>query len=215
MNNPIQQFHEALVERGIIPPAHLQADGLIHRCDVKGQNGKGDGAYLLHLDGIPAGGFENWRDGLGWQNWRADLGRPLSLSEKAAYEAKIKAARKARAADDAKRKAEAKNRACQLWEEATPCSDHAYLSSKGIAANGARQLKETLVLPLRDAAGDLHSLQFIGAAGEKRYLAGGRIRGCYFCIGTHWRVVYFRGICYRCEYPSSDWPCSGSCFRCW
>lgn len=182
-SNPIQQFREALLERGIIPPAHLQADGLIHRCDVSGQNGKDDGAYLLHMDGIPAGGFENWRDGLGWQNWRADMGRPLSVTEKAAYQAKIEAARKERAADDAKRKADAQKRAGQLWEEAAPCPDHAYLTSKGIAANGARKRNETLVLPLQDVEGDLHSLQFISAAGEKRYLTGGRIRGCYFGIG--------------------------------
>ena len=32
------------------------ADGSIHRCDAAGKNGKGDAAYLLHLDGIPAWG---------------------------------------------------------------------------------------------------------------------------------------------------------------
>ena len=29
----------------------------------------------------------------------------------------------------------------------------------------------------------LHSLQFIGADGEKRFLTGGRVSGCYFLIG--------------------------------
>ena len=46
-----------------------------------GKNGKGDAAYLLHLDGIPAGGLENWRDGKGWESWRFDIGRALTPPE--------------------------------------------------------------------------------------------------------------------------------------
>jgi len=37
-------------------PESIIADGSIRRCDAAGKNGKGDAAYLLHLDGIPAGG---------------------------------------------------------------------------------------------------------------------------------------------------------------
>jgi putative DNA primase/helicase len=73
VSDPIQQLREVLTQRGIIPPDELIADGRIHRLDVEGKNGKGDASYLLHLDGIPAGGFENFRDGLGWQNWRGNL----------------------------------------------------------------------------------------------------------------------------------------------
>lgn len=80
MSDPIQQFRSALAGRNIIPPDDLIADGRIHRCDVEGKGGKGDAAYLLHLDSVPAGGFENHRDGLGWENWRADIGRRLTPS---------------------------------------------------------------------------------------------------------------------------------------
>jgi uncharacterized protein (DUF927 family)/phage/plasmid primase-like uncharacterized protein len=183
MSDAIQKFREALAGRGIVPPADLLADGTIHRCDAEGSGGKDDGAYLLHLDGIPAGGFENWRDGLGWQNWRADPGRTLTPTEEAAHQGKIEAARQQREAHEVKRKAEARERACLLWADAYPCTDHAYLTRKGIAANGARLHRENLVLPIRDEAGVLHSLQFIGADGEKRLLTGGRIRGCYYGIG--------------------------------
>ena len=58
----IDRFRAALAARDIVPPAQIIADGSIHRCDAVGKNGKGDAAYLLHLDGIPAGGLENWRD---------------------------------------------------------------------------------------------------------------------------------------------------------
>ena len=95
MSDAFQQFRDALAGRGIVPPADLLADGIIHRCDAEGRGGKGDAAYLLHLDGFPAGGFENWRDGLGWENWRADMGRTLTPAEEAAHRAKIEAARRA------------------------------------------------------------------------------------------------------------------------
>ncbi len=183
MSDPIQQFRDTLAGRGIIPPADLQADGVIHRCDAEGRGGKGDASYLLYLDGIPAGGFKNWRDGLGWQNWRADVGRTLSPAEEAAHRAKVEAARRKREAEEAKRKAEARERASLKWADALPCSNHPYLTRKGIAAHGVRLNRESLLLPLRDTDGAIHSLQFIGTDGGKKYLTGGRIRGCYFGIG--------------------------------
>jgi putative DNA primase/helicase len=36
---------------------------------------------------------------------------------------------------------------------------------------------------VRDGA-ELHSLQFIEGNGEKRFLTGGRVSGCYFAIGN-------------------------------
>jgi putative DNA primase/helicase len=64
----IDRFRAALAARDIIPPESIIADGSIHRSNVAGKNGKGDAAYQLHLDGIPAGGLENWRDGKGWES---------------------------------------------------------------------------------------------------------------------------------------------------
>jgi hypothetical protein len=59
MLEPVEQFRAALAGRGILPKdGEVIADGRIHRCDAEGRGGKGDAAYLLHLDGIPAGGFE-------------------------------------------------------------------------------------------------------------------------------------------------------------
>ena len=46
----------------------------------------------------------------------------------------------------------------------------------------AREYHGALVLPLRDTDGELHSLQFIGADGTKRFLSGGQIVGCFFTL---------------------------------
>ncbi len=184
MPDPVDQFRAALAGRGILPKGgEVIADGRVHRCDAEGRGGKGDAAYLLHLDGIPAGGFENWRDGFGWQNWRADIERPLSPAEEAAHRAKLENSRRERELEEAKRKATARKRALSVFEDAALCDSHQYTTRKGIQTHGARLQGDRLVLPLRDAGGTIQSLQFIGADGDKKFLTGGQVRGCYFDIG--------------------------------
>lgn len=183
MHSAIDHFRAALRGRGIIPPDDLIADGRLRRCDVDGgKHGTGDGAYLLHLDGVPAGGFENWRDGLGWENWKADTGRSFTPEERAAYGARMNAARMQRESETAKRAAEARERAAAIWAASKP-GPHPYLERKGVEAYGARVSRDKLVLPVRDAAGMLHSLQFIAPDGGKKFLRGGRVVGCYFGLG--------------------------------
>lgn len=184
MVEPIDQFRAALSRRGIFPRGgEVIADGRIHRCDAEGRNGKDDAAYVLHLDGIPAGGFENWRDGLGWETWRADMGRMLSPAEEAAHLAKLECSRRERELEEAKRKATARKRALSVFEEAAICESHPYTLRKGIQTHGARLHDDRLLLPLRDAEGTIHTLQFIDPDGNKRFLTGGRKAGCYFDIG--------------------------------
>jgi putative DNA primase/helicase len=199
MQNPIEQFRAALLARAIVPPDMIDADGELHRCDAVGKGGKGDAAYILHLDGLPAGGFENHRDGLGWQTWRASgPDNPLTPSERAALAAKIEAARIQRQREDAQRRKQARETAALVYADLPDCTRgdlHPYLLAKGIQpVRGVRVLADAgqrpdglagalLIVPMRDAAGALHSLQYIDAAGQKRFLSGGRKQGCYFALG--------------------------------
>ncbi len=182
----VDQFRDAMRKRGIIPPADVLADGKLHRCDTEGgARGKGDGAYLLHLDGVTAGGFQNFRDGLGWQAWRADIGRELSADEIAGHKARMDAAHTARKAERDKAHADARADAAAQWESATPsAAGHGYLARKGVGAHGVRKLGSRLLVPMRDADGILHSLQKIGTDGDKRFLPGGRAQGCFHTLGT-------------------------------
>lgn len=88
----VSQARAARSARDIVPAAQIIADGSIHRCDAAGKNGKGDAVYLLHLDGTPAGGLENWRDGKGWESWRFDIGHALTPAERDALRKKAEAA---------------------------------------------------------------------------------------------------------------------------
>jgi putative DNA primase/helicase len=154
----------------------------LHRFAANGKPSDDAGWYVLHDDGIPAGAFGDWRSGTS-ETWRADIGRRLSPQEEAVQRTRIEEMRSEREAEEAKRKAKAREKAAAIWQSALPAADgHAYLVAKGVKAYGLRLHEGALVVPMRDGA-ELHSLQFIDAEGAKRFLAGGRVSGCYFSIG--------------------------------
>lgn len=176
------QFREAILAAGLVPPDVIEPDGKLRRFASNGTHGDDAGWYALHDDGIPAGCFGDWRTGFS-QTWRADIGRTLTPGEEAAHRAKVATMRREREAEEARRKTEARERANQIWAKAGPCAEHPYLTRKGIKPNGARLYRDALLIPMR-AGGELHSLQFIGTDGDKRFLTGGRVAGCYFSIGN-------------------------------
>jgi putative DNA primase/helicase len=182
MRDAIEQFRTAIHNAGLQPPEVIEADGRLHRFASNGKRSDDAGWYVLHDDGIPAGAFGDWRTGAS-ETWRADIGRKLQPQEEAAYRARIEAMRRERESEEAPRKAEARDKAAAIWQSALPApDDHPYLVAKGVKAHGLRLQEGALVVPMRDGA-ELHSLQFIDAEGGKRFLAGGRVSGCYFSIG--------------------------------
>jgi putative DNA primase/helicase len=185
----MEQFQAALTRRGILLPSEIIADGRLHRCHVKGKGGRGDAAYLLHLGAIPAGGFQNWCDGLGWENWRADLGRAFTQTEKTAYLQRVEAMLTEQEALQAQRHERAREKAVSLWQQALPVDVRPYLTLKQVKTYEIKHYRGLLVIPLRDTNGVIHSLQFISAKGEKRFLKGGAITGHYHAIGKYQGVL--------------------------
>lgn len=183
--NPIVRFRAALSRRGIAIPGEIIADGRIHRCDAVGPNGKGDAVYLLNLSGIPAGGFRNYRDGLGWEAWQASIGRPLLHGEQVARQLKAAAILRTYEAEDAMRRADARERAAVILRGARPAdSDHQYLKGKHVQQHGVWAHDDgTIIVPVRNSDGDLCSLQFLRKDAPKKFLRGGTVEGCYFAIG--------------------------------
>lgn len=190
MNSVIEQFRSAMRRAGIAPPDVIKADGVLHRFSTNGRPDDDAGWYVLYGDGTPAGVFGDWRTGVN-QKWRADIGRPLTSAEEDEYRIKVAAMQCQREADKTQRRKEARERANLIWAKALPCIEHPYLAAKFIKANGARLFKDRLVIPLW-AEGVVHSLQFISADGDKRFLTGGRVRGCHFIIGN---PTYAEALC--------------------
>src|SRR5208337_2586426 len=80
-NEIIQQFREAAERLGLIfKTGEPFGDGKLHRCVVESaRRSHTDGAYILHLDGFPAGWFLNFKTGES-DTWHGNLGRELTAA---------------------------------------------------------------------------------------------------------------------------------------
>ena len=177
------QFREAIAAAGVETPPVIVADGKLHRFSSDRTRGDDAGWYVLHGDGVPAGCFGDWRTGLS-KSWRADIGRALTKAEVSAHRARVAAMRRAREAEEARRQAEAREKAAAIWNAARHAdADHPYLKRKGVKPYGLRLYDGRLIVKLC-ADDTLHSLQFIDPDGDKDFLPGGRVRGCCYVIGS-------------------------------
>ncbi len=180
-----RQFMDTLADSGLsMSKGEVIGDGDLHRYRVDGDKSWSlNGWYVLNLDGKPFGAFGSWKTGQSC-TWTASRPETMTPAERADLAARMEAAKRARAAEQAKVQAEAAARALALWGKARPASSqHPYLVKKRVQAYGVRVLGPSLVIPLRDVAGKLYSLQFIAEDGGKTFLTGGRKRGCYYAIG--------------------------------
>lgn len=180
----IEQFLQAIRAAGIYPPTEIVADGKIHRFASSGKRNDDAGWYVYHDDATPAGIFGDWRNGIK-QTWRANIGREITAAEKAAYMSKLQAMRREHQADKTRQRAESREKATKIWNTAEPArSDHPYIIAKGVKPHGVRIHRGSLVIAIRGRGGVIHSLQFIDHSGQKHFLTGGRVTGCYFMIGN-------------------------------
>lgn len=177
-------FLQAMVDAALEPTKPIVADGSLHRDRAVGDKaGSKNLWYVLHAGEDSYGAFGSWKTGQS-HTWEKRRPGTITPAQQAAFMELRAAAQKARESEQVAVHAEAASRAMKFWNDARPANDsHPYLMSKRVPAYGVRQFGQSLLVPLRDSAGRLHSLQFIMPDGSKRFLSGGRIRGCYFAIG--------------------------------
>jgi putative DNA primase/helicase len=61
---------------------------------------------------------------------------------------------------------------------------HPYLQNKGVKSYGLRTDNSLLLVPMFNIDGEIASIQTISTSGDKFYTKGGRVKGCFFPIGT-------------------------------
>lgn len=179
------QFMKAMDDSGLVMhKPNLIGDGTLHRARAVGDRaGSQNIWYVLHLDDKPFGAFGSWKTGQSC-TWTASQPETMTLAERGALAARMAGAKRARDAEQVKVHADAAARAEMLLPKTRSATNqHPYLARKRVQAYGIRLLGPSLVIPLRDVDGKLHSLQFIGPDGRKTFLSGGRKRGCYYAIG--------------------------------
>ena len=182
MTDPVIQFSNAL-QATFGPLDWLPIpDGQIHRFHVPGDRaGSRNGWYVLHLDAIACGAFGSWKS-TGSSTWSSR--RAADHLEAQLIDQRIEQARRQRQAEQHQRQQAAAIEAQRQWGasvSADPC--HPYLIAKGCQSHGLRQRGDVLLVPLY-LGRVLVNLQRIAADGGKRFLSGGRVKGCYSPIGT-------------------------------
>lgn len=179
----LRAFSDALTAAGLHPKAIL-ADGALHRCAANGDKaGKQSGWYVLHLDGLPAGAYGDWRTGF-TERWQSEAGGIMDEATRVRLSRAVAAATAQRERERLKSRLAAQQVARGRWRSAVPgCASHPYLRRKGVGVHGLRQLGDALLIPMRDASGTLWALQSITPDGDKRFMRGARKRGLYHAIG--------------------------------
>lgn len=192
----IEHFKSAMCAAGIKTESTLVGDGRLHRVHVIGDKiGSSNGWYILHPDGIPAGAFGCFKRDVN-EPWCAKSCTSMTEAERQAHTASMDASRREQEAEQARVRAECKDKAKSLWNRAseTVSTDHPYLVAKNVMPFGLRQHMDALVVPVCADGGSLVGLQFIKPDGGKRFLTGTPKSGSYHHItGSMERVLICEG----------------------
>jgi putative DNA primase/helicase len=171
-------FRAAMHDAGLDCAAPITPDGKLHRFKADGDKAR-NSWFVLYAGPPAAGAFGCWKRSFkeNWHNGKADL----SQAQRETVGRQWCEAEAARECAEAKRQAEARRVSDWILRRAKPTDPaHPYLVAKGVKPAGdLREYRRALALPLRDAAGTLHSLQFISPDSTKRFLSGGRIAACF------------------------------------
>ena len=175
-----EHFRAAMHKAGLDYTGPLYPDGRLHRIRVEGDQTR-NSWYVLHSGPPAAGVFGCWKRGTK-ETW-CDRNGNLSQAERDSVHCRWQEAERERERIEKERHAKARISAEWILKRAHPLTAHAYLAAKGVRSCGeVREYRGALALPLRDADGTLHSLQFIGVDGAKRFLSGGRVAGCFLTV---------------------------------
>jgi putative DNA primase/helicase len=205
ISDAVTQFTDVIDAAGLGRPDVI-ADGDLHRFKTPDDRiGARSGWYKLHLDGIPAGTFGDWRSGIKMA-WKADIDIRLTKEQRHEIRRQVEHRRRERRCNERAQQARAAQLARTLWQISPPALFHPYLRSKGVLHFGTRvctvdtwrepfnlrpdlpeerrpNYRGWLLVPVTFER-RVRSLQFIGAKGTKRFLFGGRIKGGYYPVSS-------------------------------
>ncbi len=206
-------LQEAMMDKGFAAPREIAWEGVIKRfpTDLDKPHSH-DGWYIAFDDAKgKAAAFGSWRDGE-VHRWSNGSGRVLTEAELQA----IKANKDKALAEMTKNREQAALRAQRIYEMGKPKEVTPYLMRKGITCpegvlsvdgvssklfgfEGNDRLMSGLLVPMRNRAGVMRSLQIIphDPAYQKLFMRGGQVSGCFHVLGKlegATRVVIAEGL---------------------
>ena len=175
-------FRTAMRAAGLDYAGPITADGALHRFKAEGDKDR-NSWFVMHAGPPAAGAFGCHKRGFK-ENWHNGSKCEMSQTAWDTVCRRLREAEAAREASEAQRQAKACDTAAWILGRAKPATaDHAYLVAKAVKPTGPLiEYRGNLALPLHDAAGTLHSLQFISPDGAKKFLTGGRVAGCFYSL---------------------------------
>lgn len=207
----IEEFKRAMRDTKLRVPDEIIADGKWHNVRTDSKDGSNlSGAYVLSLeggkDGTPEGCFSDKYTGE-YRSWRFD--GPLMTPEQKAH-MRAEAMNRAAEADRATQRAQAlaAEHAAEIVAQGQPAAGHGYVRKKGISAEGLLQVsgkvllgysefvgengrsvirenQNYLIVPMRNAAGDIRAVQAISEDGKvKSFMRGAQKKGTMAVLGA-------------------------------
>lgn len=162
-------------------PAHdALVPGKMIRFATSDRRGNYSGWCKLFEDG-EGGIYGCWRQGIS-ESWQAHPTR--NAEDQESFQIRVKQAKAEAASIEVELRTKCREKSAQLWNKAGVVDIiHPYVASKKIHPFGIRQLRESLIVPVRDNQGVLHGLKFIMPDATKRFKSGTAVTGCYHAIG--------------------------------
>ena len=181
MIDSVSQFRDAIRATGLQPSDAIKP-GKFLRFPGIGKRPNNRAGWCILFDDGQGGAFGDWSSGLS-ESWQAKRSKPYSRAERAAYANQVKSAKQKAGRELESRQGKAAREAADIWKISPPVpADYPYIVCKKIKAHGARLHDRVLTLPILDFEFSITSLQFIYPDGGKRFLTGGRVKGCFIHV---------------------------------
>ncbi|MBP7075349.1 MAG: DUF3987 domain-containing protein, partial [Rhabdochlamydiaceae bacterium] len=174
----VQNFSQAMCRAGLSFNEDIIADGAIHRFPTGKKDSK-DGWYVFY--GM-AGAFGDWSCDL-HEKWSLKE-EILPSPEKEKLHIQIEKSKRIAEKERQTKHEKTALTALEKWNAFSEQGHSSYLGRKKINGFGIRFHKDLLIIPMKDTAGKLWSLQRISGDGTKRFLPGGRKKSCFHSMGV-------------------------------
>jgi putative DNA primase/helicase len=182
MSDATKKFIDFLQRNGIQPesPSQIKADDQVHRFRVAGDK-RDNATYRLKVNGDMAVGWVHYFKMGETLTFSSRPSRNMTQEEKQEHNRRV-AEEKRRKQEEIKRQQdEAANEARRLVNASKPAGSHQYITDKKLDNLPKQDKDGSLVIPMYKD-GQLRNVQMID--GDKRFLKGGEVNGCYYPIVT-------------------------------
>lgn len=182
----IAAFADALNQHGLNPRG-VVADGKFHRFDAA-KKGKKAGYYKLSPEGF--GVFGDWSTGIQHKFSKQGVEK-MSAAERQQLERQYKEAMRKGVERTKNAQEAAAKKSQEAYVKATECTQHDYLSRKGIKSHIAKLAYDgRLIIPIYNADNVIVNVQYINRAGKKLFLKDGKKADCRATICGDKKTIF-------------------------